>query len=1091
MEQSGWGRVTVSRRGVVVVGGVIAAGAALSADALLGSVVDEVVDEAAARFGVGKIRVDRVRRGADLLVANLVIANLTHQELKGKGVLFAGREPGYLSLILPGQSLGETVDFPEEGDLPYEPRRNPAELALPAVLAFEIEPNSSIPYSLDALLNLAKKRPVDKLVRRKGKVISPGTHIEAPYRMRLQPHSKLRWYNDTRPKYLNADDGPTTAELWHARLAGQTLGASGTGVPRLSVDPRGTINKVVAFPDKDPYGPGPVGEAIETPLTPGERSKIYQNAPDFNTQLIGGEVAKAPVVAEEVILSALGATLDLNGQWPAATNGAIKWDHRATLGRDNYVRVVQAGWLAPYRHRAVLIVVTERRMLLSPDVLDRTRAAQALLVKRFTLVVTEPIADTDLEDLRREGGTTRGLEFPFTQVACRQTVTSGLTGVSDILTEGGMPLEIVAGVPRPLRLPFVGRDHLGQQIPFESAVWFVPGPEQRNPGALDPAKPDDRRKWERWNTESSDRAAGIAGLPVAIAPEHPDHPGLSTVPLTGLRVDVATLQQGAYPPWRPVAASLAVDSPGISALGGGGPVAHSYHAMYLADQDNRGGIVLGTDDGPEVDKETSGGLVPLPQYRGLSRTSGSIMAMKPSALDRLGGASVPDPGDVIRDLFEGVYLLGPLQLSDIVKPVAGMFDVVGRATSGTPGNSVPGVTHEVRDGRVYVDLDLNLPLKYWRGGPLAFKPSADSLHVKAHVESGGDTPTEVSIDARLQKVAVEFAGVIALPIAEFRARIGTGGKSFDFEVENVQFLKELAFLQPLSEFLQLGAAEGGLGKQSALDRPQQPYADRTGTSVAKASAGAIEGVDAFIDEDGLHLAAGFGLPDVPLGAFSLSGLNFGIGVDLPFGGGLEIHAWFASHEDPFQVTYCGFGGGGYVDIVIGDVGGETGLKRISASLFVSARLGIDLIVASGELAVRVGLVLTIEAGKSPTIAAYFRISGSVSIPLVASVSVTFELTLKFRPALEAGERTVVAGTATFLLDVQVVVVSGTYEATLSKTFRGGRNGRALGEDDDPFRSLARSLPGAADLPDDQPLGFRDVHPTSATWRDFAAAFATA
>ena len=41
--------------------------------------------------------------------------------------------------------------------------------------------------------------------------------------------------------------------------------------------------------------------------------------------------------------------------------GLEQWRHIATLGRDHYVRVVYAGYLMPFGHRASLIKVTERK----------------------------------------------------------------------------------------------------------------------------------------------------------------------------------------------------------------------------------------------------------------------------------------------------------------------------------------------------------------------------------------------------------------------------------------------------------------------------------------------------------------------------------------------------------------------------------------------------------------------------------------------------------------------------------------------------------------------------------------------------------
>lgn len=1089
MEQSGWGRVTVSRRGVVVAGGVVAAGAALSADRQMNSIVDELFGEAAAKFGVGKVRVERIRRGDDLLVANLVIANMTYHKLGVGGLLKTGKDPGYLALILPGQSLGEnwtnTVD--EFSDV--------FELALPTVLSFRIEPKRNIPYKLSALLDLSGRSLNHDDIRKSGTVIMRGTQIEAPYRLQISPHPTTRWLNDAALRKLAIDGGPETAELWNTRLTGQVLRTSSAGKPELAVDPRGTINKVIDATlnlqtpsEKDAQG----DSSKDTfPLRYDDRRDIVrQTRPDFKVRRdADGRVTHAPVRADQLILSARGATLDLHGEWSGA-NRLKAWDHRATLGRDNYVRTIEAGWITPFRHPATVITETWRLM-----------GGAAQLVSRSTLIIRDPVADTDLATTRTRNGVTFGLPFPFVSVTCAQTVSSGVLRINT-QNGGEVVRELAGGLHRPLRLPFIGLDHDGNPIPFRSAVWFVPGEVPEGDGL-------------GWNGLAPDvRTVEMASLPVAVAPQDAAHPRLTTVPMTGMVIGVAPEPEASHPKWRPVAISMDIDSPGISALSGSaGPVKHAYHPAYAkpnqqsngpfvgGDEDNPGGIVLAATGGGTIASRNTGGLAPMPKYQGLSRSSGSILASSDAALDNLGQPSGPDVKQLINDLFAGIYLIGPLQLSDIVAPDVGLFRSSTTASkAGVPAApGIPGVTHEVRDGRVYVDLDLTLPLQWWKGAGLAFKPAADSLQIKAHLESGAGGPTETTIDARLRNVAIEFAGIIALPIRELRARIGTGGAAFDFGIENVQFIGELAFLQPLSSFLQLGAASGSAGTSRALAPRLLPtYDDQTGTMVVRSGAPArtdtAQGVDAFVDADGLHLRAGFGIPDVPLGVFSLTGLNFGIEVNLPFGGGLDIHAWFATHEDPFQVNYCGFGGGGYVDIVMGQLpggngdDGKFGLKKVTASLCVSAKLGIDLVVASGELSVRVGMIL--ELGHDgTTITAYFRISGSVSIPLVCSVSVTFELRMSFHTS---GNRVIVNGTATFLLDVQVLVVSADYEATLSKSFKGGRNGNQLEDGRDPFarRSLGPTAGWAEDgvLDPEETPTFRSVHPTVDTWREYAAAF---
>src|SRR5204863_6701390 len=65
-----------------------------------------------------------------------------------------------------------------------------------------------------------------------------------------------------------------------------------------------------------------------------------------------------------------------------------EWVHVATQGRDHYVRIVYEGELWPFRHRAALIKVTERKFM-QPK--DGSNIIGAYLMQRMFIVVREPL----------------------------------------------------------------------------------------------------------------------------------------------------------------------------------------------------------------------------------------------------------------------------------------------------------------------------------------------------------------------------------------------------------------------------------------------------------------------------------------------------------------------------------------------------------------------------------------------------------------------------------------------------------------------------------------------------------------------------
>ena len=92
-------------------------------------------------------------------------------------------------------------------------------------------------------------------------------------------------------------------------------------------------------------------------------------------------------------LSALGASINVQGEWSPGPNSGVSlasWVHRASVGRDSYVRVVNLGYLFPFGHRAVRITVTDREFQV-----ERARVAKcpsvAYLVTKEYIVVTEPV----------------------------------------------------------------------------------------------------------------------------------------------------------------------------------------------------------------------------------------------------------------------------------------------------------------------------------------------------------------------------------------------------------------------------------------------------------------------------------------------------------------------------------------------------------------------------------------------------------------------------------------------------------------------------------------------------------------------------
>ncbi|WP_457302968.1 hypothetical protein, partial [Phyllobacterium sp. P5_D12] len=68
-----------------------------------------------------------------------------------------------------------------------------------------------------------------------------------------------------------------------------------------------------------------------------------------------------PIATNLLMMSSLGAWLDSRGAWDPPGLSVEEWVHRASMGRDHYVRIVYKGCFFPFGHRAVLMKISERK----------------------------------------------------------------------------------------------------------------------------------------------------------------------------------------------------------------------------------------------------------------------------------------------------------------------------------------------------------------------------------------------------------------------------------------------------------------------------------------------------------------------------------------------------------------------------------------------------------------------------------------------------------------------------------------------------------------------------------------------------------
>ena len=259
------------------------------------------------------------------------------------------------------------------------------------------------------------------------------TAIEAPYRLIISPSDRGGWTHSPEP--VAAEGAPHRIELWHTRLGVRVAEDN-----QVAVDERRSPQRVVralwardrespelfenafggvAFPNwQSLKWPRAVDKPFRSSLDPGDRHMLVRQSAETWLGLKNRPIPPEPVDVEELWLSALGAWLDLHGEWEtdpysfAQIRSILLWDHVAPMGRDQFVRVVYPGYLFPFGHKTALVKLTERKMK------DAAPSVAGLYQKKF-LVVGQP---------RR---TYSKRKFPFLELGVTPLVTPTLDEPAD------------------------------------------------------------------------------------------------------------------------------------------------------------------------------------------------------------------------------------------------------------------------------------------------------------------------------------------------------------------------------------------------------------------------------------------------------------------------------------------------------------------------------------------------------------------------------------------------------------------------------------------------------------------------------------
>lgn len=885
------------------------------------------------------------------------------------------------------------------------------------------------------------------------------TALETPYRLIISPNRFGAWAHSTSPVTLTTTNPQTNVttertELWHTRLGVRRTGTLKDGETPVDeiTDYYRTI-RAVWSPDYnrshpplhfDSTAPPSLGNPFRMSLDALDRHELVTLTSDFAIEDAEDRIVRA----DRLMLSSLGAWMNVRGGWevpkkyPAGVQplSVEDWRHRATMGRDHYVRVVYKGYLFPFGHRASLIKVTERKFHKTGSYMT------AYLRQRMFIVVRQP-----LKEYPAYGQENDARDFPFRSLRITTLITPNLDKPElDAIAGKGQSAfwPHVAGPPFQFHL--IGQDWEGRTTEFTAPLLFIDNTVAQNTVVTTAAKTDYDAKTDRSKRDlngqkiafASSKKPGDTALPTAsitfTAFIPPESGGTTT----------ANLLLQDQPRFYPAMKQSEVEVESIKQVAGlAGAVAVKYPTNYVqkgfagnaGDPNGNSGQVFAEMVNGAVGLVFGGGGAGTDKVGGLSTPNMNI-----SGLSRLSG---PVSGDLSKmtqgvfnviDFFQGldVELLGGISLFDIVEAVTGfdlslsnlkdqlesqLADAADKITSSVldalPKCPVPAFVtqtiYEAVDAAASaaekaeqavnkIPKEIQITFKWdpevKTFGPFVVKgDKKDTFSMTAVilVPLTGKSPS-FAVNAWLKNFAIDLFEVIVVTFDQVKFSLDGGAKAkVDPKIKAVEFGGPLGFINELKDLLSFG----DMFKIDLLPT-------------------------------GVTLTVSIGLPDVAVGAFSLMNINLGASLTIPFTGDpVRFRFHFCERESPFRLTVYIFGGGGFFAIELG----MDGLELLEAALEFGVSASMSIGVASGSVSVMAGIYFKLEktaTGDKTTLTGYVRMNGSMNILGLITVSVEFYLSLTW----ESGPPDKVWGEAKLTIEIEILFFSISVSLSVRKEF---------------------------------------------------------
>ena len=906
---------------------------------------------------------------------------------------------------LPAQSIGEQA-FTSE---PVKNTLARATLSGNSRLAFVV--SGSEPFTAAALMGWTSR------VLRLTDTSGPSeieTSIEAPWGIAMAPPQGLLQGPRVFPNDVLNHEGVTG--LWTAEL-GSHLGPvmfRNAPPPLLAVDYRRP------FAGDDPF---------LLPIPRVQREKIFHATQNSD-----------PVVLNRLVLSPLGAWVDLEGNWSGTVEGAealTNWRQRSTMGRDQYVRIIEKGYLFPFAHRAVEIRITERKI--APD-------NRAYLFQRIFIVVKQPeIVYSDEVEERDEGR-----RWPFRKVRLTTLVTPDLSATRELVPYNATkkdatddPYWVRDASGNDVRFGVVATDWDGQEVHFSVPLIFARVSKYPQNAPSSPSLSYEPSGWQKviayYNGLRDNTKVGkdqrqrstvdLGGQKVALAPSDPgavvapsDAVGGTSYQTSKLVLKATNLFEGVdflvrfeledadSPAFRPELGTADIRIDQVETMLGSSTKAttvklnEDYARNEVANPTGVFADVL-NPVGVTFPADKSGGLAtPNMSIVGLTRDLGPVGDIA----SLLGGGAkfdptayfpdVPTPDVVLPNLLGGLPLVKVLSTSGGIEHAP-----VAKTVTLFPGGDKTQLPEGFR-----TTFDWNPLLSDF--GPFEQGSNAALVIHGEFLSTIGDGASKSEITGNLTDFSIAL-GPIAIAFDKLSFSSRNGHKpDVDVQVADVGFRGSLDFLNDFAELMQ-SAGAGGL----AID----------------------------VDAHGVGATYSLAIPDMGVGVFAMKNLSLVAGLTIPFKGDdpAALTFDFGKKDDPFLLSISLFAGSGYFGIELT----PQGVRSMAISLGFGASVAFNIPpVLYGSVTIQAGILFSLETTGTDAdtelpiqiskLGGFLSVKGSAEVAKVVTVSISLYLTFEYVSGPGVNK---IHAEGVLTIEVDVVLFSKTITKTVTYDFGDG------------------------------------------------------